>query len=90
MPLDPARDAAGDGLAEADQLDRLDVERGLLADLANDRLLQCFAKLDAAAGQRIDALGRRPPAPWAGSSGILSFCPLRRAISAANSRSTKN
>src|SRR5215472_5672205 len=62
MPLDTPGGIAGDGLAESDQFDRLDIERSLLADLADDGLLQRLAKLDAAARQRIDAFGRRPAA----------------------------
>ena len=54
---------ARDGLAETDQLDGLDVKRSLLADFADDGLFQRFAELDPAAGQRVDAFGRRPRAP---------------------------
>ena len=60
MPFDPARSVAHDGLTEADQFDRLDFERGLLADFADHRLFQRFAKLDAAAGQRVEAVRGRP------------------------------
>ncbi len=60
MPLDAACGIARDGLAKADQLDRRDIERGFLADFADHGLFQRFAELDAAAGQRIEAMGRRP------------------------------
>jgi len=59
MPLDAAGGVAGDGLTESDQFDRLDIERGLLADLPDDGLFQRLTKLDAAARQRIDARPRR-------------------------------
>ncbi len=60
MPLDSAGIVARDGLAEADETHRLDGERGFLADFADHRLFQRFAQLDAAAGQRIEAVRGRP------------------------------
>ncbi len=60
MPFDAARSVARDGLTEADQRHRLDLERGFLADFADHRLLQRFAELDAAAGQRVEAVRGRP------------------------------
>ena len=51
---------AGDGLPIAGERNRRDVERGLLADFADHRLLERFAEFDAAARQRIEAVGRRP------------------------------
>ena len=63
MPLDAAGSIVNDRLAKADQLDRLDRQRGLLADFADYRLLQRFAQLNAAARQRIETMRRRPCPP---------------------------
>src|SRR5882724_937937 len=49
--------------APSGETDNLDPQRGFLVDLAMQGGVQRFAELDPAAGQRIEALGRRPRAP---------------------------
>ena len=63
MPLDPPVGVADDGLPESDQFERRNFEAGFLADLAYNRFFQGFAKLDAAARKRIEAMSGRPAAP---------------------------
>ena len=58
--------AAGRGgqhLAPAGKARDLDSEPGFFIDLALQRGMQGFAEFDPAAGQRIEALGRRSCAP---------------------------
>ena len=52
----------GDALAIAGERHRLDHEVRLFQDLARDRFAQRLADLDHAAGQRVDAVRRRPRA----------------------------
>src|ERR1700716_1678216 len=59
VALDLVVAVARDHLAMAGEPERLDVERGLLAYLADDRLVQGFARLDAAARQREQTARRR-------------------------------
>ena len=60
MALDPAGVIAHDRLPVAGEDDRLDGKAGLLANLADDRLLQSLAEFDDAAGERVEAVRRRP------------------------------
>ncbi len=60
MPLDASAAVARDRLAKAGEFDRLDLKRGFFADLADDGFFQGLAELDAAAGQRVKAVGGWP------------------------------
>src|SRR5260370_9027545 len=59
MPFDFSAGIAHDHLPIAGELERFDVEAGLLADLADHGCFERLSELDSAAGQRIDAMRRR-------------------------------
>jgi hypothetical protein len=53
----------GDDVDHTDKLDIRQARAGFLEDLAAHRLLQRFARLDAASGKRVEAQRRCAPAP---------------------------